>query len=69
MKRNKGFKHTISAPATKFDGLNRLTYTPWKEALKRDAKGLHLDSAQWLELLQARMTGYANEVIPPALIV
>ena len=63
LKRNKVFKQILAARATTFDGKNCLEYKPWKDSLVREVKGLKPDAAQWLDLLEIRTTGTANQLI------
>ena len=63
LKCNKVFKQILAARATTFDGKNCLEYKPWKDSLIREVKGLKPDAAQWLDLLEIRTTGTANQLI------
>ena len=69
MKVNKAFKSVLTAPAVKFDGHNKLAYTPWKDALMREVEGLELTDAQWLDLLYARTSNGALDALQPAMII
>ena len=40
-----------------------MEYKPWKEALLREVSGLDLDASQWLELLNKRTSGDANQLM------
>ena len=69
MKVNKAFKGILMAQVPKFAGVRRLDYKPWKEALRRELKGLSLDANQTLDLLQIRTSGKALACLQPALIL
>ena len=40
-----------------------MEYKPWKDALHCEVKHLNLTSAQWIELLNVRTAGEANDII------
>ena len=68
-KLNKAFKHILGAPATQFEGSNKIEYKPWKEALHREVDGLDLSAHQWLDLLRVRTTGDAQAALKPSMII
>ena len=62
-KHEKAFQQKLNAKAIKYNGLRKVGYRPWKEALEREVRELHLDAFQMLQLLEARTEGDALKVI------
>ena len=62
-KQEKTFQHRLTARAITYYGSKQVNYNPWNEALKREVRGLNLEAAQCLELLEARTDGDSLELI------
>jgi hypothetical protein len=55
--------------ANVFDGTNPMEYEMWKEALHREVAGLGLDAYHWLQILQIRTTGEAQEIVKSKTVI